>query len=113
MSRQLGAPDFFAANPAAEHADTVRPRSTRATRTNGRGTHRQQRTRDADLSRESRGRVSNEASSAGRRTADVPDGSGAAIRRMLLAEESHTKGGISTMAKKAAKGGKKKGGKKR
>ena len=69
--------------------------------------------RDADLSRESRGRVSNEASSAGRRTADVPDGSGAAIRRMLLADESHTKGGISTMAKKAAKGGKKKGGKKR
>ena len=55
----------------------------------------------------------NEASSAGRRTADVPDGSGAAIRRMLLADESHTKGGISTMAKKAAKGGKKKGGKKR
>ena len=36
--------------------------------------------RDADLSRDSRGRVSNEASSAGRRTADVPDGSGAAIR---------------------------------
>jgi len=69
--------------------------------------------RDADLSRDSRGRVSNEASSAGRRTADVPDGSGAAIRRMLLADESHTKGGISTMAKKAAKGGKKKGGKKR
>ena len=69
--------------------------------------------RDADLSRDPRGRVSNEASSAGRRTADVPDGSGAAIRRMLLADESHTKGGISTMAKKAAKGGKKKGGKKR
>ena len=61
----------------------------------------------------SRGRVSNEASSAGRRTADVPDGSGAAIRRMLLADESHTKGGIKQMAKKAAKGGKKKGGKKR
>jgi hypothetical protein len=61
------------------------------------------------FTRESR----NDASSAGRRTADVPDGSGAAIRRMLLADESHTKGGISTMAKKAAKGGKKKGGKKR
>ena len=43
----------------------------------------------------------------------MPDGSGAAIRRMLLADESQTKGGISTMAKKAAKGGKKKGGKKR
>ena len=98
MSRQLGTPDFFAADPRphihaghAEHPDL----------------------RDADLSRDSRGRVSNEASSAGRRTADVPDGSGAAIRRMLLADESHTKGGISTMAKKAAKGGKKKGGKKR
>jgi hypothetical protein len=39
----------------------------------------------------------------------------AALRygEMLLADESHTKGGISTMAKKAAKGGKKKGGKKR
>ena len=61
----------------------------------------------------SRAPGSNEASSAGRRTADVPDGSGAAIRRMLLADESQTKGGISTMAKKAAKGGKKKGGKKR
>jgi len=47
------------------------------------------------------------------RTADVPDGSGAAIRRRLLAHESHTKGGINQMAKKAAKGGKKKGGKKR
>jgi hypothetical protein len=43
----------------------------------------------------------------------VPDGSGAAIRRRLLAHESHTKGGITKMAKKAAKGGKKKGGKKR
>ena len=102
MSRQLGAPDFFAANPAAEHADTVRPRNTPT-----------QRTRDADLSRDSRAGVSHEASSAGRRTADVPDGSGAAIRRMLLADESHTKGGIKQMAKKAAKGGKKKGGKKR
>ena len=30
-----------------------------------------------------------------------------------LANESHTKGGINAMAKKAAKGGKKKGGKKR
>jgi len=40
-------------------------------------------------------------------------GSGAAIRSVLLANESHTKGGISAMAKKAAKGGKKKGGKKR
>ena len=59
------------------------------------------------------GEFRNEASSAGRRTADVPDGSGAAIRRMLLADESHTKGGIKQMAKKAAKGGKKKGGKKR
>ena len=43
----------------------------------------------------------------------VPDGRGAAIRRVLFANESHTKGGISAMAKKAAKGGKKKGGKKR
>jgi hypothetical protein len=43
----------------------------------------------------------------------VPEGSGAAIRRKLLANESHTKGGINRMAKKAAKGGKKKGGKKR
>ena len=86
----MSTPDFFAAN-------------------HRRGT----RDRDADLSRDSRGRVSNEASSAGRRTADVPDGSGAAIRRMLLADESHTKGGIKQMAKKAAKGGKKKGGKKR
>jgi len=32
---------------------------------------------------------------------------------MLLANESHTKGGIKQMAKKAAKGAKKKGGKKR
>jgi hypothetical protein len=32
---------------------------------------------------------------------------------VLLANESHTKGGINAMAKKAAKGGKKKGGKKR
>ena len=98
MSRQLGAPDFFAAFSAAEH---------------GRGIRGVRGTRDVDLSRDGRGRVSHEASSAGRRTADVPDGSGAAIRRMLLADESHTKGGISTMAKKAAKGGKKKGGKKR
>ena len=39
----------------------------------------------------------------------------AALRygEMLLADESHTKGGIKHMAKKAAKGGKKKGGKKR
>ena len=66
-----------------------------------------------DSRRGGRGTVSHEASSAGRRTADVPDGSGAAIRRMLLADESHTKGGIKQMAKKAAKGGKKKGGKKR
>ena len=43
----------------------------------------------------------------------MPDGRGAAIRRVLLANESHTKGGIKRMAKKAAKGGKKKGGKKR
>ena len=90
MSRQLGTPDFFAAI-TADHSE-----------------------RDADpLTRFTRESDSSEASSAGRRTADVPDGSGAAIRRMLLADESHTKGGISTMAKKAAKGGKKKGGKKR
>ena len=69
---------------------------------------------DADFSpRITRPGGRHEASSAGRRTADVPDGSGAAIRRMLLADESHTKGGIKHMAKKAAKGGKKKGGKKR
>jgi hypothetical protein len=43
----------------------------------------------------------------------VPEGRGAAIRSVLLANESHTKGGINAMAKKAAKGGKKKGGKKR
>ena len=93
----MGTPDFF----AAKRADRG-PLGTR-----------RHTDRDADLSRDPRGRVSSEASSAGRRTADVPDGSGAAIRRMLLADESHTKGGISTMAKKAAKGGKKKGGKKR
>ena len=93
----MGTPDFFAAKRAyADHPE-----------------HAEHPDRDADLSRDPRGRVSSEASSAGRRTADVPDGSGAAIRRMLLADESHTKGGISTMAKKAAKGGKKKGGKKR
>ena len=97
MSGQLGTPDFFAGNIRRETALRI-----------GRNKRR-----DADLSRDSRGRVSNEASSAGRRTADVPDGSGAAIRRMLLADESHTKGGIKQMAKKAAKGGKKKGGKKR
>ena len=93
MSRKLGTPDFFAADHT-DHADLIG--------------HEMPTSR-----RDSRGRVSNEASSAGRRTADVPDGSGAAIRRMLLADESQTKGGISTMAKKAAKGGKKKGGKKR
>jgi hypothetical protein len=43
----------------------------------------------------------------------VPAGSGAAIRDWLSRIGSHTKGGISAMAKKAAKGGKKKGGKKR
>jgi hypothetical protein len=43
----------------------------------------------------------------------VPGGSEAAIRDRLIATESHTKGGINAMAKKAAKGGKKKGGKKR
>ena len=44
----------------------------------------------------------------------MPDGSGAATRRELLAIGiPRVKGGISAMAKKAAKGGKKKGGKKR
>ena len=41
----------------------------------------------------------NEAWSAGRRTADVPEGSSAAIRWMLFADESHTKGGIKANGK--------------
>ena len=57
--------------------------------------------------------LSKEATSAGRRTVDVPGGSDAAMRCVLLAVKSHTKGGIKRMAKKTAKGGKKKGGKKR
>jgi hypothetical protein len=47
------------------------------------------------------------------RAADVPGGSGLAVRRALAHAKSRTKGGISAMAKKTAKGGKKKGGKKR
>ena len=43
----------------------------------------------------------------------MPGGSDAAMRCVLLADQSHTKGGIKRMAKKSAKGGKKKGGKKR
>jgi hypothetical protein len=44
----------------------------------------------------------------------VPGGSSAAKRRELLAIEiPRPKGGITAVAKKAAKGGKKKGGKKR
>jgi len=43
----------------------------------------------------------------------VPGGSGAATRRELLAIDPTLKGGITAVAKKAAKGGKKKGGKKR
>jgi hypothetical protein len=56
--------------------------------------------------------VSKEAMGAGSEQADVPGGSGPAVR----SEPSQTqrvKGGMSAMAKKAAKGGKKKGGKKR
>jgi hypothetical protein len=50
------------------------------------------------------------AESAGR----VPGGSGAATRREPDAQNPRVKGGINAMAKKtAAKGGKKKGGKKR
>jgi len=48
-----------------------------------------------------------------RKQADVPGGSGAATRRELLAIDPTLKGGITAVAKKAAKGGKKKGGKKR
>ena len=46
--------------------------------------------------------------------AGAPDGRGAAMRQVPRARRaSRAKGGISEMAKKTAKGGKKKGGKKR
>ncbi len=53
----------------------------------------------------------NEATSSGRRVS-VPGGSHQCEGRRARANQTQTKGGISTMAKKA-KGGKKKAGKKR
>jgi hypothetical protein len=56
--------------------------------------------------------VSKEAVGADSEQADVPVGSGPVVRSEP-AQTQRVKGGISAMAKKAAKGGKKKGGKKR
>jgi hypothetical protein len=58
--------------------------------------------------------VSNEATSADYRQAGVPGGRGAATAvKAPRTSDPTVKGGISAMAKKTAKGGKKKGGKKR
>jgi hypothetical protein len=53
------------------------------------------------------------ATGAARRQTDVPGGSGLQAVEPFATLNPKTKGGMSAMAKKAAKGGKKKAGKKR